>query len=202
MNQVSEHAEGNAAFLDPERKAIFLDKDGTLMEDIPYNSDPNQFRFGEGVAAGLTELARAGFSLFVVSNQSGVGRGYFSFDRLAPMEAELKRMFAQSGLKLEAVAWCPHFPGGGDPSYGVDCLCRKPHPGMLLALAAKHKLNLSASWMVGDRWSDVEAGEAAGCRSAWLSAEPLPAGARAPQVHEPSFSELAKKIIGYNVWQK
>ncbi len=181
------------------RKAIFLDKDGTLMEDIPYNSDPEKLRFAEGVALGLAHLAQAGYSLFVVSNQSGVGRGYFAFECLAPMEAELKRMFRESGLNLEAVAWCPHYPGGGDTVYGIECSCRKPHPGMLLSLAEEHKLNLGNSWMVGDRWSDVEAGVAAGCRTGWLSAEVLPANATAPQVQASSFWELAKKISSYDV---
>ena len=143
----------------PARAAVFLDKDGTLVEDIPYNVDPRLLRFTPGVAAGLRRLHDAGFLLVVVSNQSGIARGRFTEAQFALLQAAMRqRLRAAAGVELAAFEYCPHAPDAG-------CECRKPRPGMLRRAACAHGICLERSWMIGDILDDVEAGRRAGCRT-------------------------------------
>ena len=176
-------------------KAAFLDKDGTLMEDIPYNSDPALFAFSPGVVEGLLLLANSGFRLVIISNQSGVARGLFDFSALEPMEARLREMFTTEGLELAGVYWCPHFPGAVHPQFGVACGCRKPAPGMLLAAAQELSLDTHASWMIGDRDSDVQAAHNAGCHSAFLNNSVNQGIDPSPEIVGKTFLDLAQQII-------
>ena len=176
-------------------KAAFLDKDGTLMEDIPYNSDPTLFVFSPGVVEGLLLLANSGFRLVIVSNQSGVARGLFDFSALGPMEARLREMFTTEGLELAGVYWCPHFPGAVHPQFGVACGCRKPAPGMLIAAAQELSLDRHASWMIGDRDSDVQAAHNAGCHSAFLNNSVNQGIDPSPEIVGKTFLDLAQQII-------
>ena len=179
----------------PLTKAAFLDKDGTLMEDIPYNSDPTLFAFSPGVVEGLLLLANSGFRLVIISNQSGVARGLFDFSALGPMEARLREMFTTEGLELAGVYWCPHFPGAVHPQFGVACGCRKPAPGMLLAAAQELSLDTHASWMIGDRDSDVQAAHKAGCHSAFLNNSVNQGIDSSPEIVGKTFLDLAQQII-------
>ena len=145
------------------KPAVFLDKDGTLVRDVPYNVDPARIILTEGVEDGVRKLHAAGFSLVVVSNQSGVARGYFEE---ADLEAVWTRLRDLSGVPFH-VYYCPHHPEGYAP-YNVACGCRKPEPGMLLEAAKEHDLDLSQSWMIGDILNDVEAGRRSGCRTVLL----------------------------------
>ncbi len=149
-------------------RAVFLDKDGTLIEDVPYNVDPDRIRFLPGTVAGLQALHRAGFRLVVVSNQSGVARGYFTEDALAPVERRLRGLLDEAGVPLAGFYYCPHHPEGSVPAYALACACRKPEPGLLLRAAREHDLDLPGSWLVGDILDDVQAGRAAGCRTVLL----------------------------------
>lgn len=176
-------------------KAAFLDKDGTIMEDIPYNSDPALFAFSPGVVEGLLLLANSGFRLVIISNQSGVARGLFDFSALEPMEARLREMFTTEGLELAGVYWCPHFPGAVHPQFGVACGCRKPAPGMLLAAAQELSLDTHASWMIGDRDSDVQAAHKAGCHSAFLNNSVNQGIDSSPEIVGKTFLDLAQQII-------
>ena len=176
-------------------KAAFLDKDGTIMEDIPYNSDPALFAFSPGVVEGLLLLANSGFRLVIISNQSGVARGLFDFSALEPMEARLREMFTTEGLELAGVYWCPHFPGAVHPQFGVACGCRKPAPGMLLAAAQELSLDTHASWMIGDRDSDVQAAHNAGCHSAFLNNSVNQGIDPSPEIVGKTFLDLAQQII-------
>ena len=176
-------------------KAAFLDKDGTIMEDIPYNSDPALFAFSPGVVEGLLLLANSGFRLVIISNQSGVARGLFDFSALGPMEARLREMFTTEGLELAGVYWCPHFPGAVHPQFGVACGCRKPAPGMLLAAAQELSLDTHASWMIGDRDSDVQAAHKAGCHSAFLNNSVNQGIDPSPEIVGKTFLDLAQQII-------
>lgn len=176
-------------------KAAFLDKDGTIMEDIPYNSDPALFAFSPGVVEGLLLLANSGFRLVIISNQSGVARGLFDFSALEPMEARLREMFTTEGLELAGVYWCPHFPGAVHPQFGVACGCRKPAPGMLLAAAQELSLDTHASWMIGDRDSDVQAAHKAGCHSAFLNNSVNQGIDPSPEIVGKTFLDLAQQII-------
>src|SRR5690349_4128123 len=107
-------------------KAVFLDKDGTLVEDVPYNADPAEMRLMPGAAEGLFLLHVAGFRLFVVSNQSGVARGYFREEALGAVEARLRELLVRADVPLSGFYYCPHHPEGSVPEYAVECRCRKP----------------------------------------------------------------------------
>ncbi|HEX8939878.1 MAG TPA: HAD family hydrolase [Candidatus Limnocylindrales bacterium] len=146
------------------RPVVFLDKDGTLVEDVPYNVDPALVRLAPGAAAGLTRLHGAGFALAVVSNQSGIARGYFPESALDGIRERLTALLAAHGIPLEGFFHCPHHPDGVN-EYAVVCDCRKPAPGLVLRAAAELGADLTRSWLVGDILDDVEAGRRAGCRT-------------------------------------
>ncbi len=148
--------------------AVFVDKDGTLVCDVPYNVDPNLIELAPGAAAGLAALAEAGYAIVVVSNQSGVARGMFSEKALAAVERRLRELLVLHDVSLAGFYYCPHHPQGGVSRYAVSCECRKPQPGMLLKAAEDLNLDRSRSWMIGDILDDVEAGNRAGCRSVLL----------------------------------
>jgi len=145
------------------RPALFIDKDGTLVENVPYNVDPARLRLMPGAGAVLARLAGAGFALVLVTNQSGIARGLFSHADFARLEQALRRQLLDaSGVRLDGVLLCPHLPAlDGHPA----CHCRKPAPGLLVRAAAQLQLDLARSWMIGDTLDDVEAGHRAGCRS-------------------------------------
>jgi histidinol-phosphate phosphatase family protein len=151
------------------RKAVFLDKDGTLIEDIPYNVDPQKVRLAAGVVEGLTALHESGFALIVVSNQSGVAHGLFVEPALREVERTLRRQLAAFGVPLAGFYYCPHHPQGKVAPYAAACRCRKPAPGMLRCAAADLGINLGESWMVGDILDDIEAGRRAGCRTVLIA---------------------------------
>ncbi len=148
------------------RPAVFIDKDGTLIENVPYNVDPALLRFSPGAPQALAALANAGYALVIVTNQSGLAESRFTraaFSRL--QQALEERLRSEAGVALLDVLVCPHAPAAdGSPA----CLCRKPAPGMLLRAARTHGLDLERSWMVGDTLDDVEAGRRAGCRAVFF----------------------------------
>ena len=146
-------------------RAIFLDKDGTLVEDVPYNIDPARVVLCPGVVEGLQLLQRHGYALIVVSNQAGIARGYFGEEDLQALERHLVRLFRGHGIALHGFYWCPHSPDGRVARYATLCTCRKPMPGMLLRAAREHGVDCKQSWMVGDILNDVEAGRRAGCKT-------------------------------------
>jgi D-glycero-D-manno-heptose 1,7-bisphosphate phosphatase len=146
-------------------KAVFLDKDGTLIPDIPYNIDPQKIVLSDDAVDGLVLLQQQGYQLIIVSNQSGIARGYFTEDKLIAVADKLKELFMQNGLKLDGFYYCPHHPKGLLAGYNIECECRKPAAGMLLKAAADHHINLQNSWMIGDILNDVEAGNRAGCKT-------------------------------------
>lgn len=150
------------------RRAIFLDKDGTLIENVPYNVALEKIRFTKGALAGLRSLYAANYALFVISNQSGVARGYFPEAALVDVELYLRQQFELAGVSLQGFYYCPHHPEGKVLPYSTACDCRKPQPGLLRQAAVEHGISLTDSWMIGDILNDVEAGRAAGCRTILL----------------------------------
>jgi D,D-heptose 1,7-bisphosphate phosphatase len=144
--------------------AIFLDKDGTLLEDVPYNVDPNAMKLAPGAREALAIFADVGALIFVISNQGGVARGRFEIGALDGVEARLHELFASCGATLSGVYWCPHDAQGTVAPYNCACDCRKPAPGMLLEAQRQWNVALEDSWMVGDKLSDIQAGLAAGVR--------------------------------------
>lgn len=147
------------------KRAIFLDKDGTLVEDVPYNVNPELIELTWHAGQALQILRELGFALVVVTNQSGVARGLFTEAALAPVRQRLSDLLAQYGVLLDGFHYCPHHPEGVVGRYAVPCTCRKPMPGMLLRAASELDIDLSRSWMIGDILHDVEAGRRAGCQT-------------------------------------
>lgn len=145
------------------QRAVFVDKDGTLVEDVPYNVDPALLRFTPGALQGLRLLHAGGYRIVVVTNQPGVALGYFDLAALQRLRTALSQRLALAGVPLAGFHACPH-ASGRVPA----CGCRKPAPGLLLQAARAHGLDLSQSWMVGDILDDVEAGRRAGCRTVLL----------------------------------
>jgi histidinol-phosphate phosphatase family protein len=153
------------AMTDPDGvRAAFLDKDGTLVHDVPRNADPHRLELLPRVGAGLRALQDAGYLLVVVSNQPGVAPGHFPAGVLGDVEARLDALLEPFGVVITAYAWCTHRPAGVRAA-GGPCACRKPKPGLLLEAAAAHGIALARSWMIGDILDDVEAGERAGCHT-------------------------------------
>lgn len=149
-------------------RAIFLDKDGTLIDDIAYNVEPRRMTLCSGAGPALRLLAARGYRLFVVSNQDGIAAGRFSEDAMLDVGARLSELLHGERLELAGFYYCPHHPRGVVARYACECGCRKPQPGMLLRAAREHGIDLAASWMIGDILHDVEAGNRAGCRSLLL----------------------------------
>jgi D-glycero-D-manno-heptose 1,7-bisphosphate phosphatase len=149
--------------------AIFLDRDGVLVEDRGLLVDPAGLRIVDGVPLALRKLKEAGFRLIVITNQAVVARGMITEEGVEAIHTEMQRMLDAAGApRLNAIYFCPHHPEANLPEYRVVCECRKPRPGSLLRAAQDHRLDLDASFMVGDRVSDIGAGAAAGCRTVLL----------------------------------
>jgi D-glycero-D-manno-heptose 1,7-bisphosphate phosphatase len=146
-------------------KAVFLDKDGTLIPDIPYNVNPDMITLQPDTINGLQRLRDDGFLFIVISNQAGVARGYFTEDKLPAVEKRLKELLAEHSITLNGFYYCPHYPEGKVDGYNINCDCRKPKPGMLFKAALDHGIELAESWMIGDILNDVEAGNLAGCKT-------------------------------------
>lgn len=162
----SEHAPKETTVSVNERGAVFIDKDGTLVEDVPHNVDPALLRFTSGALAALHVLTNAGLPLVIVTNQPGLATGRFSRLQFARLQQALvDRLFDEAGVELAGFYVCPHAPGPGSMP---RCLCRKPAPGLLRQAAVNHHYDLSRSWMIGDILDDVEAGRRAGCRTILL----------------------------------
>jgi histidinol-phosphate phosphatase family protein len=147
------------------RPAVFIDKDGTLVKDVPYNVDPALVVLTPGAGPALRALRDAGFALVLVSNQSGIATGRFPASALRAVEDRLAELLAPHGVSLDAAYYCPHAPG---PDGRPACPCRKPAPGLFFQAARERHLHLRRSWMIGDILNDVEAGRAAGCRTILL----------------------------------
>jgi len=162
-------------------RAIFLDRDDTLIEDAGYINHPAQIKLLDGVAGALAELKHLGYKLVVVSNQSGVARGIVTEKALGEIHNRLKQMLAEKGAGLDGIYYCPYHPDGIVPKYKKQSDWQKPNPGMLLAAAEEMDIDLSQSWTVGDNSRDIEAGLRAGCKTILIDSpsrqkQPIPTG--------------------------
>ena len=142
----------------PLQKAILFDRDGTLIADKHYLSDPDQVELLPGAIEALQAARMAGYRLVVLSNQSGVARGYFSLSSVEAVNRRFEQLLAKAGVMLEGSYFCPHYPGGTVPEFAVSCDCRKPHPGMAEQAALEFRLNLHRSLVVGDKLDDLNLG--------------------------------------------
>jgi D,D-heptose 1,7-bisphosphate phosphatase len=142
-------------------RAVFLDRDGVLVEDVHFLQSPDMLRILPGVASALKQLQDQ-FYVLVITNQSGIARGLFDEDCLLQTHIELVRSLSTEDVIIDALYYCPHLLGAPVKAYDVECQCRKPKPGMLLQAAQDWGINLARSFLVGDRSSDLEAACAAG----------------------------------------
>lgn len=136
-------------------KAIFIDKDGTLIHDVPYNVNPDLIRLEKYALESLYLLQQQGYYLIIISNQPGLALQYFKEEELKVAEEKIRELLLENGVIPDAFYYCPH-------SHTSSCTCRKPQPGLLLRAAHDFKIDISASWMIGDILNDVEAGNRAG----------------------------------------
>lgn len=146
------------------KRAVFLDRDGTINVEKEYLFQPAEFEFIPGSDEAIALLNQAGFVVVVVSNQAGVARGYYTEEDVYHLHNHVDQLLTVIGAKIDAWIYCPHHPDGRG-SYALPCKCRKPQPGMLLNASEKYDIDLESSIMIGDKLIDVQAGRVAGCRS-------------------------------------
>lgn len=146
-------------------KAAFFDRDGTLIKDVCYLSSLDQIEIIPQAVVLAKTLQDSGYKLFVVTNQSGVARGFFDEEFVKTTHKELKKLFEIQGVYFEKMYFCPHHPDAKIEKYKKKCLCRKPETGMILGAASEFNIDLSKSLMFGDKDCDIKSGHSAGCRS-------------------------------------
>lgn len=144
-----------------KNKALILDRDGVINVDHGYVYQPEKFEFIEGVFASCKRFYDAGYKIIVVTNQSGIARGYYNEAQFAELSSWMTAEFAKHGVNISQVYFCPHHPSKGNAPYVKECDCRKPQPGMLLSAITDHQLDPALSIMVGDKESDMLAAKAA-----------------------------------------
>ncbi len=168
----------------PLHRAVFTDRDGTLNPDLHYLSDPERIEFLPGVVQGISRLREHGYRVICVTNQSGIGRGYFTAARLEEVHRRIDLRLRAAGSPLDGFYYCPHRPE-------ERCACRKPGTALFLRAAREHRLDLATSAIIGDRVLDMEVGRALGMVSAFVPERGLEARARAELRERGSFPELS-----------
>lgn len=149
-------------------KAVFLDRDGTIVEDVGYMNSPDQIRFIHGSIEAIKKLNEAGYKVVVITNQAGVARGLITEDMLQTIDKTLHKWILNGGAHLDGIYYCPHHPEHGVYPYKQVCECRKPHPGLIKRAHRDLDIDLSQSFMIGDKATDVEAGRSAGTKTVFV----------------------------------
>ena len=168
-------------------KAVFLDRDGTIIEDKGYLKNPQDITLIQGAGEALADLKKAGFLLIVITNQSGIGRGFFSLDTVHRQHDYLQRLLAAYNVQLDCFEICPHAPD-------ENCSCRKPQADMISRAAEKFNIEVSSSFMIGDKESDIQAGRQAGCKTILISSRNLEKTEADTTVN--NISEVADTVMG------
>ena len=151
-----------------KRRAVFIDRDGTISEEVGYINHPSRFRLFPYSATAIKLLNDHDWLAIVITNQAGVARGYFSEAMIHTVHEKLRQDLEIGSAKLDAIYYCAHHPSIGAAPYRRDCDCRKPKPGLVHRAADDLNIDLAASWMVGDRYSDIEMAHNAGVRSGFV----------------------------------
>jgi len=188
------------------KKAVFLDRDGTVNEEVGYMRDLSLLTVIPGVGRAIKKLNDAGFLVVLVTNQSGVARGYFPESHVNEAHSRLKELLVKDGARLDAVYYCPHHPTAGTTKHTRVCACRKPGTGLIDQAVRDLTIDVHQSYMVGDKWSDVELGHRAGAASILVRsgfAADDPGNARPQHVADPDFTaqdlaEAAEWIIAHS----
>jgi D-glycero-D-manno-heptose 1,7-bisphosphate phosphatase len=150
------------------RRAVFMDRDGTISEEIGYVNHPARYRVFPFSAEAVKLLNEKGWLAILVTNQAGVARGYFTEELIGEVHSVLKSELGRNGATLDAIYYCAHHPSVGVAPYRSDCDCRKPRPGLIRRASEEFEIDLSRSWMIGDRYSDIELAHNAGLRPAFV----------------------------------
>lgn len=149
-----------------KNKAIFLDRDGTIIEEANYLADPDGVRLIDGAAKGIRRLREAGYLIIVTTNQSGLARGYFTVDQLQQVNDRMREHLREEGTDIDDLYYCPHYPDGSVTTLAKECDCRKPKSGMIEQAQATHQLDLYQSWVIGDKLADIRFGQNVDCQTA------------------------------------
>jgi D-glycero-D-manno-heptose 1,7-bisphosphate phosphatase len=149
-----------------KRPAVFIDRDGTISEEVGYINHPSRFRVFPYTASAIKLLNDRGWLAIVVTNQAGVARGYFSESMIDVVHESLRHELRDKGAQVDGIYYCVHHPTVGEPPYRQECDCRKPKPGLVTRAAKDLDIAIEQSWMIGDRYGDVELAHNAGLRSA------------------------------------
>ena len=149
-----------------KQRAVFIDRDGTISEEVGYLDHPSRFRLLPGAAEAVRLLNESGWLAIVVTNQAGVAYGYFPEEMIGAVHDRMKEELESAGARLDAIYYCAHHPTIGHPPYRLDCDCRKPKPGLIHRALGDFDIDLSQSWVIGDRYVDIELAANAGARSA------------------------------------
>lgn len=173
------------------RPAAFLDRDGVINREVGYLHRWEDFDFLPGALDGMRRLRDAGYALVIVTNQSGIARGYYTEADYQALTARLREAMQAVGCPPDGIYHCPHHPGGRRPEYSRECDCRKPRPGLLLRAARELRLSLADSLMVGDKQADAEAARAAGVGHVYLVRSGHALDARAHEHADAVFDDLA-----------
>jgi D-glycero-D-manno-heptose 1,7-bisphosphate phosphatase len=169
------------------KRALFLDRDGTIIVDRGYLRDPNSIELLPGAVDTLKALAREGWKLIVISNQSGVGRGLITVDEMNAVQAKFLRILRTHGVEISASYICTHAPED-------ECECRKPEPGSLERASREHSIDLDQSWMIGDREADILCGRRAGCSTIWMKNEVFPVASELPDFIVSTWAEVYERV--------
>ncbi len=182
-------------------KAVFLDRDGTVTEEVGYLTDLDKLRLIPGAGSAIKKLNQAGLKVILVTNQSGVARGHFPESLVHEAHSRLEKMLREEGARLDGIYYCPHHPTAGKSKYTTVCDCRKPGTGLLDRAAKDLEIDLNRSYVVGDKWSDVELAHRAGARAVLVRtgfAPDDPGNVRPEHVPDPEFT--AHDIIEAVEW--
>jgi D-glycero-D-manno-heptose 1,7-bisphosphate phosphatase len=175
-------------------QAIFLDRDNTVIKDDGYFHDASAIVFIPGAIDGLRALHNAGFLLFIITNQSGIGRGYFPESDAIAVHEKITELLAEQSIPIEKIYYCPHAPED-------NCECRKPKPFLILKAAQEFNIDLAKSFFIGDHSKDIKAGKAAGTRTVFIGKDDMdnPTATTSPMIDitAANIAEAAEKIITY-----
>ncbi len=173
-------------------KAAFLDRDGTIARDVPYCSRPEDFELLPGVGEGIRLLNEQGFMVVLITNQSGVARGYFTEEMLCKIHQKMRGDLARYDAHIDAIYYCPHHPDDA-------CDCRKPKPALIFRAAKEHHIDLDKSFFIGDMLLDVEAGHLTGSRTVLISpgetSATLPQGKVTPDFTARDFGQAVQLVL-------
>lgn len=190
-----------------KRPALFMDRDGTVSEEVGYVNHLSRFRLFPYSAEAIKLLNENGWLAIIVTNQAGVARGYFSEDIILKVHDQIRQDLEKASAKLDAIYYCAHHPSVGEPPYRFDCDCRKPKTGLIERAGADFEIDLERSWMVGDRYGDIELARNARLHSAFVLSGygrgeweyQRDSWSMEPEVVAENLLEAVKKIIEYDV---